>query len=105
MSSSGKKSRLKYDPQTQEVSLDKRILLTRLTDLKTGLTAFKSAAPADKQPTFDAVLAAINPVLAAAQGDTTDIAVTSAVEDMATAVREAVKPGSAPPEENDANLF
>jgi len=101
----GKKSRIKFDPQTQEVSLDKRILLTRLTDLQTALNAFRGAAPADKQPIFDAVLQAVKSVLDAATGDETDIAVTSAVEDMATAVRNAVKPGSAPPDEGDAAIF
>lgn len=103
--SSGKKSRVKFDPNTQEVTLDKRILLTRLTDLQAGLNALKTVAPADKQPTFDAVLAAVNPVLTAAQGNETDIGITSAVEDMAKAVREAVKPGSTPPDAGDENIF
>ncbi|MGD9634819.1 MAG: hypothetical protein AB7G28_22835 [Pirellulales bacterium] len=102
---SGKKSRMKFDPATQEVTLDKRILLARLTDLQTGLSAFQGLAPAEKQPTFAAVLAAIAPVLQAAQGTETDISVTGAVEDMEAKVREAVKPGSAPPSDGDANIF
>lgn len=104
-SAGGKKSRVKYDPNTQEATLDKRVLLARLTDLQTGLKAFKGAAPVDKQPTFDAVLAAIGSVLTKAQGNETDIGVTAAVEDMAKAVREAVKPGSASPDSGDENIF
>lgn len=102
---SGKKSRIKFDLQTQEVTLDKRILITRLTDLQTGLAAFKPSAPADQQAVFDAVLGAIKTVLSAATGDQTDISVTSAVEDMATTVRNAVQPGSAAPAEADAGIF
>jgi hypothetical protein len=101
----GKKSRVKFDPNTQEFTLDKRILLARLTDLQASLKDFKPAAPADKQPTFDAVLAAVNPVLTSAQGNETDIGITSAVEDMAKTVREAVKPGSAAPEADNENIF
>lgn len=101
----GKKSRIKFDPATQEVTLDKRILLARLTDLQIGLIAFKGVAPADKQQTFDAVLAAIGPVLQAAQGTETDIGITGAVEDMESKVREAVKPGSKSPNEDDATIF
>jgi hypothetical protein len=105
MGSGGKKSRVKFDPNTQELTLDKRILLARLTDLQNALSKFKPAAPADKQPTFDAVLAAINPVLTAAQGNETDIGITSAVEDMAKTVREAVKPGSAAPDAGNEPIF
>lgn len=102
--SSGK-GRIKYDANTQEMTLDKRILLTRLGDLRMGLDAFKPVAPADLQPKFDAVVAQINPVIAAAEGSETDIGVTSAVEDMAQSIRETVKPGSAAPEDADANPF
>ncbi len=101
----GKKSRMKFDINTQELSLDKRILLTRLNDLRTSLKEFKPTAPADRQPKFDAVLAAINSTIALAEGSETDIRVSGAVEQLAKDVRAVVKPGEALPEENDANLF
>ena len=73
------------------------ILLARLTDLKTGLSAFRANAPADKQTVIDSVLAAVTPVLAAASSaDTLDLALAEKVGTMATQIRAAVKPGSAP---------
>jgi hypothetical protein len=102
---SGKKSRMRFDAETQEWSLDKRVLLTRLTDLRNGLNAFKSNAPADQQPTIDAVVAAISPVITLAEGSETDIRVSGAVEQLAKNIRAAVKPGEPLPEDNDADLF
>jgi len=95
--SSRDKGRIKFNPDTQEMELDNRLMLARLGDLKLGLTATKRIAPADKQPVLDAVLAAFGPAIAAAESsDTVDLEVASTMVKMADQVRSAVKPGSAP---------
>ena len=96
------KGRMKLDQDTQQWEYDSRILLSRLDDLKTGLSEFRAAAPADKQPVFDAVLAAIGPVVSAASSsDAVDIAVVGKVRTMATQIRTAVNPGTAPAADSD----
>ena len=96
------KGRMKLDQDTQQWKFDSRILLSRLDDLKTGLSEFRAAAPADKQPVFDAVLAAIGPVVSAASSsDAVDIAVVGKVRAMATQIRAAVNPGTAPAADSD----
>ena len=89
--------RMKLSQDSQGWEYDPRILLTRLDDLKTGLNAFRPAAPADKQPVIDAVLAAIGPAIAAASSsDTVDLAVAQKIRSMATQIESAVQPGAAP---------
>lgn len=98
-----RKGRLRIDPQTMEWEYDSRILLARLRDLRTGLTTAKALAPADKQPAFDAVLAAIGPAVTAAESsDTIDLALASKVVAMAAQIHDAVKPGSTPAGAADA---
>ena len=98
------KGRLRLDPETLQWEYDTRILLARLGDLRTGLTAAKAIAPADKQPVFDAVLAAIAPAVAAAESsDTIDLTVAGEVLGMAAQIRNAIEPGSAPAEAADAS--
>jgi hypothetical protein len=98
-----RKGRMRLDLETSQWEYDARVLLARLGDLRTGLNAFKANAPADKQPVFDAVLAAIGPAVAAAESaDTIDLDVAGKVRKMAAQIRSAVKPGSAPAEEADA---
>jgi len=95
--SSRDKGRIKFNPDTQEMELDDRLTLARLGDLKLGLSAVKSIAPADKQPVIDAVLGAFRPAVAAAESsDTVDLEVANKIVRMADQVRSAVKPGSAP---------
>jgi hypothetical protein len=95
--SSRDKGRIKFNPDTQEMELDNRLTLARLGDLKLGLSAAKSIAPADKQPVFDAVLALFGPAIAAAESpDTVDLVVAGKIVAMADQVRSAVKTGSAP---------
>jgi hypothetical protein len=90
--------RIKFNPDTQQMELDNRLTLARLGDLKLGLSAAKSIAPADKQPLVDAVLAALRPAIESAESpDTVDLEVASAMVKMADQVRTAVKPDSAPP--------
>jgi hypothetical protein len=97
------KGRMRLDLESSQWEYDARILLARLGDLRTGLSAFKATAPADKQPVIDAVLKAIAPAVAAAESsDTIDLKVTEKVREMAAQIRSAVKPGSAPAEEADA---
>ena len=97
------KGRMRLDPETLQWEYDARALLARLGDLRTSLSAFKATAPADKQPVFDVVLKAIAPAVAAAESsDTIDLKVAEKVREMATQIRSAVKPGSAPAEEADA---
>jgi hypothetical protein len=96
------KTRVKVNLETQALEYNASILLARLTDLKAGLSAFKANAPADKQTVIDAVIASVNPVLAAASStDTLDLALAEKVGAMATQIRAAVKPGTAPPASND----
>jgi hypothetical protein len=103
---SGKSDRMRLDPETQEWSFDKRILLSRLSDLKLGLDACKPVAPADSQPTLDEVLAAINATITTAESpNSTDIKVSGSVEQMQKKIRAAVKPGESAPDDSDANLF
>jgi hypothetical protein len=95
--SSRDKGRIKFNPDTQEMELDNRLTLARLGDLKLGLSAAKSIAPADKQPVFDAVLAVFGPAIAAAESpNTVDLVVAGKIVAMADQVRSAVKTGSAP---------
>jgi hypothetical protein len=100
------KGRMRFDEESTQWEYDARILLARLGDLSSGLTAAKVIAPADKQPVFDAVLAAIDPAMAAAEStDTIDLEVAGKVVEMAAQIRAAVKPGSAPAEEADAGAI
>jgi hypothetical protein len=101
------KGRMKMNAQTQMWEYDARILLSRLADLKAGLGAFRAAAPADKQPIVDAILAAMAPAAtAASSADTVDLAVAGKVVTMGEQIRAAVKPGSAPAEGADtAGVF
>ncbi len=95
--SSRDKGRVKFNPDTQQMELDNRLTLARLGDLKHGLIAAKPVAPADKQPVFDAVLAAIGPAIAAAESpDTVDLVTAGTIVKMADQIRSAVKPGAAP---------
>jgi hypothetical protein len=91
------KGRMKMDVETQVWEYDPRILLTRLGDLRIALSSFRAAAPADKQPIFDAVISAIGPVIAAASAaDAVDLEVARKIVEMGDQIRSAVKPGSAP---------
>jgi hypothetical protein len=78
-------------------------VLARLVNLKAGLATFSSAGingvpvkpglPEDAQKKVDAVLAAINPVIAAASSkDTVDLKLTVAIRNMAVAIDSAVPP-------------
>jgi hypothetical protein len=91
------KGRMRLDPETQQWKYDPRILLARIGDLRTALTAFRPNAPADKQPVFDAVVAAIGPVVTAASStDTVDLEVAGKVVALGEQIRSAIKPGSKP---------
>ena len=91
------KGRMKINLETQEMELDNRVLLARLGDLKRGLTAAKPIAAADKQPVFDAVIAAVGATIAAAESaNVVDLEKAGKVIEMADQIRNAVKPGSAP---------
>jgi hypothetical protein len=102
--SSRNKGRIKFNPDTQEMELDNRLTLARLGDLKLGLSAAKAIAPADKQPVFDAVLAAFGPAIEAAEStDAVDLAVATKIVAMANQVRTAVTPSA--PAAASGNLF
>lgn len=98
--------RMKLDLETQMWEYNPNVLLSRLTDLSAGLQAFRPLAPADKQPIFDAVLAAMRPADSAARSsDTVDLTVAQRVREMGEQIRAAIKPGSEAPESNEAELF
>jgi hypothetical protein len=94
-SSKMSKGRLKIDLETQVAELDVRVLLARLIDLRAGLNAVKGIAPADKQPVFDTIVAAIGQVLTkAGSEDKIDLEVASDVVTMANAIRTAIDPNA-----------
>jgi hypothetical protein len=101
------KGRMRLDAETSMWEYDARILLARLTDLRTGLSNFKAHAPADKQPVFDTVIAAIDLVLkSAGSSDAVDLNVADEVRKMGKQIRTAVLPGTEVPEEAaPAELF
>jgi hypothetical protein len=87
-----------FDPN----AYPRRHVLARLTDLRTGLTKVKPALPAETQTKVDALLAAINPVIASASSkDTVDLRLAESIRSMAEAVNKAV-PGAAKPEADKA---
>jgi hypothetical protein len=97
------KGRIRIDPETQEVELDVRQLLARLSDLRRGLTAAKPITPADKQPLFDTLIASIGTAIAAAESpDSVDLKVAEGVVTMANEIRSAITPGAAPIKTEDA---
>jgi hypothetical protein len=88
---------MRYDEETQQYELDVRVLLARLGDLRDGLAATRPIVPADKQAVFDAVMAAIDPVVDAAEKeDAVGLKVAEQVIAMANKIRSAVNPGAAP---------
>lgn len=87
-----------YDPN----AFQRRITLSRLTDLKGGLTAVKPSLPAETQKKVDAVLAAINPVITAAGGkEAADLQLVQSIRDMAKAINKAI-PGATKPQDDKA---
>lgn len=84
-----------YDP----TAFPRRITLSRLVDLRTGLSTVKGSLPEDTQKKVDAVLAAINPVITAAGSkDTVDLKLAEMIHTMNAAVTKAI-PGPVKPEE------
>lgn len=87
-----------YDPN----AFQRRITLSRLTDLKSGLAAVKPSLPTETQKKVDAVLAAINPVITAAGGkEAADLQLVQSIRDMAKAINKAI-PGATKPQDDKA---
>jgi hypothetical protein len=81
----------------QEERFPLRHVLARLADLRTGLTTVRPAVDEAAQKRIDAVVAAIEPVIAAAiDKDTVELAFTQAVTRMAAALAIAAAPADAP---------
>jgi hypothetical protein len=79
-------------------AFQRRITLTRLSDLQTALTKVKPSLPAETQKKVDAVLAAIKPTFAGASSkDMVDLRLAESIHTMAEAINKAV-PGPAKPE-------
>ena len=94
---------MKLDMETQTWEYNPNVLLSRLADLKAGLEAFRSQAPADKQPIFDAVLAAMRPAAtAASSSDAVDLEIARRVREMGEQIRAAINPGSESEASDDA---
>jgi hypothetical protein len=81
--------------QSNPNDYDRRTLLARIGDLRRGINALKPVVPADKQPVFDAVLAAIKPVMDAAENkDTVSLALVDKVQKMAGEIQRVAKPSA-----------
>jgi hypothetical protein len=104
-------------PDGQPPEFPRREVLSRLLDLRAGLELFgskqdpakpnvaKPTLPEDVQKKFDAILAAINPVITAASSkDTVDLKLTVAIRNMASAIDSAVPP-PVKAEAEDADTF
>ena len=79
-------------------AFQRRITLSRLSDLQAALNKVKSSLPAETQKKVDAVLAAIKPVITAASSkDTVDLRLAESIHTMAEAINKAI-PGPAKPE-------
>ncbi len=86
-----------YDPN----AFPRRITLSRLSDVKSGLTAVKQGLTAESQKKLDAVLAAMNPVITAAGGKEADLQLVQSIRNMATAINKAI-PGKVKPQDDKA---
>jgi hypothetical protein len=81
----------------EEERYPKRHVLARLTDLRTGLKAVHPAVDEATQKKIDAVVAAVEPVIAAAvDKSTVELAFTQAVMTMNQAIQVAAAPADAP---------
>ncbi len=79
-------------------AFQRRITLSRLTDLQTALKQVKASLPAETQKKVDAVLTAMKPVIGGAAGkDMVDLRLAEAIHTMRDAINKAV-PGPAKPE-------
>ncbi|HEX4414551.1 MAG TPA: hypothetical protein VH107_13045, partial [Lacipirellulaceae bacterium] len=79
-------------------AFQRRITLSRLSDLQTALKQVKASLPAESQKKVDAVLAAIKPVVTgAASKDTVDLRLAESIHTMAEAINKAV-PGPVKPD-------
>ena len=83
---------------TDPNAFQRRITLSRLTDLQTALNKVKPSLPAETQKKVDAVLAAMKPVITSASSkDTVDLRLAESIHTMVGAINKAV-PGPAKPE-------
>jgi hypothetical protein len=89
--------RATLDPETREPKYERRTLLARLSDVRRALDATKPVVPAEEQAKYDAVIAAIQPVIDAG-GNTgeVDLQLAQKINIMASAVQQALNPSAAP---------
>lgn len=89
--------RATLDPETREPKYERRTLLARLSDVRRALDATKPVVPAEEQAKYDAVIAAIQPVIDAG-GNTgeVDLQLAQKINMMASAVQQALNPSAAP---------
>ena len=87
----------------QRETFPRRHVLARLTDLRTALRAVKPVVPEDAQAKIDALLKAIQPVIAAAEDkDTGELKLAGTIHTMATAIDREAAPAEKPAAEEEA---
>ena len=91
----------------QRETFPRRLVLARLVDLRAALRAVKPIVPEDAQAKIDALLKAIQPVIAAAQDkDTGELKLASTIHTMAAAIDREAAPAEKPAaEEEDEAAF
>lgn len=100
------RARVRVSQFGDEIQYERRVLLARLTDLRSALDATRPLVPAETQSVYDAVLAAMRPVAdGAANPDEIGLELARKVREMANAIQRATNPGAAPAAEEPADLF
>ncbi|MCI0491981.1 MAG: hypothetical protein L0Z07_03480 [Planctomycetes bacterium] len=80
----------------EAIQFDRRQVLSRVIDLRTGLIAVKPIAPAESQATIDAIVTTMNDVVTAASNkNTIDLDVTRKIQTMVDAIHRTAAPKGA----------
>jgi hypothetical protein len=102
----GRGGRGGYNTYDDSQAFDRRILLTRLTNLGAWLPKARPLVPAERQPAIDAILEATKQAVdKASDKSTVDLDVARQVRTMATEIKQAADPGAAPAEEEPDDVF
>jgi hypothetical protein len=99
----GRERSIGFGMAGEQEAFPRRHVLARLVDLRTGLQAVKKLVAEDAQANIDAVIKAIDPVIAAAANqDVVELKLAAAIHTMAAAIDRAAAPAEKPADEKDA---